>query len=101
MRIRPIRGNLLVAPPEKQELSKGGIFIPDAHDPNAKGLTKGRIVDMDQDCNIRKYGFKKGMMVFFNKFSYTEVKVPSKNAGEVDQLLLLVNEDKIEACVDE
>ncbi len=98
--IRPIRGNLLLEPPIQETISKGGIYIPQSSDANAKGMTKARIIAMAEDVDP-KHGFKIGMTVIFNKFVYTEVKLPPLEAGQTERLVLLVNQDKTEACIDE
>lgn len=100
-KIRPIQKNLLVEPPAKQTVSAGGIYIPETFDPNAKGLTRGVIVDMAEDVEKDKYGFAAGKTVLFNKFAYSEIKVPATEAGKEDRVLLLIKEDKIEAVLDE
>jgi co-chaperonin GroES (HSP10) len=99
-RIRPIRGNLLVEPPAKESVTKGGIYIPETSDANAKGLTKGKIIDMSDECNCRKYGFAIGKTVIFNKFAYTEIKVPATEVGQLDRVLFLINQDKVEAVIE-
>lgn len=101
MKICPINGNLLVEPPKKEEVSKGGIYLPeDSQGPNAKGLTRGTILDWDPKIDNRKYNFKKGMIILFNKFSHTEITIPSKTVGENDKVFLLIPHDKIEAYID-
>lgn len=101
MKIRPIRGNLLVEPMSKETVTKGGIYIPETSDHNAKGLTQGRIIDMAEDVDKRRWNFKRGMKILFNRFSYTEIKVPPKEAGATETLVILINQDKVEACIDE
>lgn len=100
MKIRPIRGNLLVEPPTPREKTQGGIIIPESIDPNLKGITSGRIIAMADDVSD-KYGFKIGMKVIFGKFTYTEVKIPPVDSGQPERMLLLINQEKVDGCVEE
>ena len=101
MYIRPVRGNLLIEPPAKETVSIGGIYIPETSDASTRGLTKGKIIAMAEDVDTRRLGFKTGMTVIFNKFAYTEIKISPEKAGEQERHLLLINQDKIEACLEE
>jgi chaperonin GroES len=100
MKIIPLNGRILVEPIKQDTVSAGGIYIPEVADPNAKGLTKGRIVAISEEIDIRKPGMSVGKTVLFNKFSYTEIKLEAK-AGETERKVLLIEAAKIEAYIDE
>lgn len=100
-KIVPINGKLLIEPIKKEALSKGGIYIPDSVDPNAKGMTRGRIIGIACDCDVRRWGFKIGQTVLFGKFTYEEVRLPPLEAGQEDRTLLFVEQTKISGVIED
>lgn len=93
-KIRPLHDKVLVRRLEEEEISKGGIIIPDsAKEKPAEGeiiaVGNGRVSD---DGKVTPLDVKVGDKVLFGKYSATEVTV----AGEE---LLIMGEDNILAVI--
>ena len=97
-KITPINKNVLIEPIQKETVSKGGIFIPQTADLNAKGLTRGKIIAVADDIDLSKK-LAVGRIVLFNKFSYSEVCLPPLESGQPDRTLLFVNQEKIDGVI--
>jgi len=89
-KLRPLHDRVLVRRIDSEEMTKGGIIIPD----NAKekplegeivAIGKGKILD---NGDIRAMSVKEGDRVLFSKYAETEVEVNSET-------LLLLREDDI------
>lgn len=94
-KIRPLHEKVLVRRLEEEEISKGGIVIPDsAKEKPAEGeiiaVGKGRISD---DGKVTPLDVKVGDKVLFSKYSGTEIKVDGEE-------LLIMGEDNILAVIE-
>jgi chaperonin GroES len=94
-KIRPLHEKVLVRRLEEEEISKGGIVIPDsAKEKPAEGeiiaIGKGRISD---DGKVTPLDVKVGDKVLFSKYSGTEIKVDGEE-------LLIMGEDNILAVIE-
>jgi len=94
-KIRPLHEKVLVRRLEEEEISKGGIVIPDsAKEKPAEGeiiaVGNGRISD---DGKVTPLDVKVGDKVLFSKYSGTEVKVDGEE-------LLIMGEDNILAVIE-
>ena len=94
-KIRPLHEKVLVRRLEEEEISKGGIIIPDsAKEKPAEGeiiaVGNGRISD---DGKVTPLDVKVGDKVLFGKYSATEVKVDGEE-------LLIMGEDNILAVIE-
>ena len=96
MSLKPLQNNLLVKPGENEEVTAGGIYIPDtAKEKPQKGTIvavgpgkmnpDGKIIPMDPALKV-------GAHVIFKKYSTTEVK-----DGADD--LYIIDEDGILAII--
>lgn len=82
--IRPILDNVLIARESAEEISAGGIIIPD----NAKETpTMGKVVAVGPGIDGEKPPVKKGQKVLFPKYSGTQIKVDGV------ELLILKSEE--------
>lgn len=97
--IRPVQKRILVEPVKQDVVSKGGIYIPEVAT-GAKAPTKGRVVAISGDVDVKALGIKVGSVVLFNKFAFTEIKMPGLKAGETEQLFLLIKDEHLEAVID-
>ncbi len=93
-KIRPLHEKVLVRRLEEEEISKGGIIIPDsAKEKPAEGeiiaVGNGRISD---DGKVTPLDVKVGDKVLFGKYSATDVKVDGED-------LLIMGEDNILAVI--
>ena len=93
-KIRPLHEKVLVKRLEEDEISKGGIIIPDsAKEKPSEGkviaVGNGRISD---DGKVTPLDVKVGDKVLFGKYSGTEVKIDGEE-------LLIMGEDNILAVV--
>ena len=93
-KIRPLHERVLIRRLEEEEISKGGIIIPDsAKEKPAEGeiiaVGNGRISD---DGKVTPLDVKVGDKVLFGKYSATDVKVDGED-------LLIMGEDNILAVI--
>ncbi|MSP26565.1 MAG: co-chaperone GroES [Myxococcales bacterium] len=77
MTIRPLHDRILVKRLEGEQMTKGGLFIPDtAKEKPIEGTVlavgNGKILE---DGTVRKLELKKGDRILFGKYSGTEVKL--------------------------
>ncbi|MEK6608706.1 MAG: co-chaperone GroES [Myxococcota bacterium] len=95
MKIRPLYDRILVKRLKEQEVTKGGIVIPDTAkekpvEAEVVAVGSGRVLD---DGKLRKLEVKAGDRVLFAKYSGSEVKL-----NDVDHLIL--REEDILAVVE-
>jgi len=95
MNIRPLHDRLVVRRKEEERTTAGGIVIPDsATEKPSTGeviaVGKGKITDSG---DIRALDVKVGDVVYFGKYSGTELKVDGEE-------LLIMREDDIIAVVE-
>ena len=92
--IRPLADRVLVKRLEEEQLTKGGIIVPDTAKEKPQ---QGKIVEvgpgrMTEDGKRIPPDVKKGNKVLFGKYSGTEVSVG-------DQEYLIIEEDQILAII--
>lgn len=90
MKIRPLHDRVLVKRVEEEQVSRGGIIIPDtAKEKPIKGRVlaagNGKILDSGE---IRALSVKEGDAVLYSKYAGTEVKLDGKD-------VLIMREDDI------
>jgi chaperonin GroES len=95
MKLKPLHDRVLVKRLEEEEMTKGGIIIPDSA---KEKPIKGEIMaagpgKVDDDGKAIKLTVKKGDTVLFNKYAGTEVKVDGKE-------FLIMREDDILAIIE-
>lgn len=95
MKLKPLHDRVLVKRLEEEEVTKGGIIIPDSA---KEKPIKGEIIaagpgKVDDDGKAIKLTVKKGDTVLFNKYAGTEIKVDGKE-------FLIMREDDILAIID-
>lgn len=95
MKIRPLHDRVLVKRASEENVSKGGIVIPDsAAEKPIRGkviaVGKGKLAD---DGSVRKLDVKAGDGILFGKYSGTEVKVDGEE-------YLVMREDDIIAVLE-
>ena len=94
MKIRPLHDRVIVEPLSADEMTAGGIIIPDTAQEKP---SEGKIVAVgtgraDKNGKVYKLDIKKGDRVLYGKWSGTEVKVDGKDLliiGESDVLGVL------------
>lgn len=96
MKLKPLGDRVLVKRLEQEEVTKGGIIIPDsAKEKPMKGevvaVGPGKIGD---DGKHMKMHVEKGNLVLFNKYAGTEIKVETED-------LLVMREDDILAIIED
>jgi len=77
MKIRPLQDRILVKRIDEEEMTKGGIIIPDtAKEKPSEGkviaVGKGKI---SEDGKVQPLDVKKGDRILFSKYAGTEVQV--------------------------
>ena len=95
MKIRPLHDRVLVRRLEEQEMTKGGIIIPDSA---KEKPIEGKVVaagngKVSEEGKLRPMDVKKGDRILFGKYSGTEVKLEGEEH-------LILREDEILAVVD-
>ncbi len=95
MKIKPLHDRVLVRRVEEEEVTKGGIIIPDTA---KEKPTKGEIVAVgggarDENGKIHPLDVKAGDIVLFGKWGGTEIKID-------DEELLILKESDIMAIVE-
>lgn len=94
--ITPLNKRILIEPESKEEVSKGGIIIPETA--NQKAPTKGRVIAIDDSSDLR-LKISSGDLVIFSKFAGTEVTIPAGAAGGKERHLQLIKDDEILAVI--
>jgi chaperonin GroES len=89
MKIRPLHDRVIVKRLESENVSAGGIVIPDSA---AEKPVQGKVVAVGkgkilEDGNVRPLDVKVGDKILFGKYSGTEVKVDG------DELVVMREED--------
>ncbi len=89
MKIRPLQDRILVKRIEEEEVSSGGIIIPDSakekpQEGKVIAVGKGKI---GEDGKVRPLDVKKGDKVLFSKYGGTEVNI------EGDEHLIIREDD--------
>jgi len=90
MKIRPLQDRILVKRIEEEEVSKGGIIIPDtAKEKPQEGkviaVGKGKV---GEDGKVQPLDVKKGDRVLFSKYAGTEVNIEGEEH-------LIIREDDV------
>ncbi len=96
MKLKPLHDRILVKRLEEEEMTKGGIIIPDSA---KEKPIKGEIVaagpgKTDEKGNKVAMGVKEGNKVIFNKYAGTEIKVE-------DVEYLIMREDDVLAVIED
>ncbi len=95
MGLRPLHDRLIVERLEEDDVTKGGIIIPDAaKEKQQRGkviaVGKGKV---QEDGSLRALDVKAGDVVLFGKYSGTEVKIDNEER-------LIIREDDVLAVVE-
>ena len=95
MKIRPLHDRVIVKRLESENVSAGGIVIPDSA---AEKPVQGKVVAVGkgkilEDGNVRPLDVKVGDKILFGKYSGTEVKVDGEE-------LLVMREEDVMAVVE-
>ncbi|MHC4886854.1 MAG: co-chaperone GroES [Planctomycetota bacterium] len=95
MAVVPLRDKILVKRLDAEEMTKGGIVLPEsAQEKPKEGLVeavgKGKILD---DGSRGEMTLKKGDLVLFSSYAGTEIKVDGKE-------LLIMGEDEVLAVIE-
>ena len=95
MKLKPLGDRVLVKRLEQEEVTKGGIIIPDSA---KEKPMKGEVVavgpgKLGEDGKHMKMHVEKGNLVLFNKYAGTEIKLDADD-------LLVMREDDILAVIE-
>ena len=96
IKLKPLGSRVVVEPLEQEDVTSGGIFLPETA---KEKPMKGTIVsvgpgDRDEDGKRLPMDVKAGDTVLFNKYAGTELKIDGKK-------LLVMKESELLAIVDE
>lgn len=95
--LKPLGSRVVVEPIEQEEVTAGGIVLPETAKEKPQ---KGKILsvgpgDRDEDGDYIKMDVKEGDTVLFAKYAGTEIKIDGKKLlilRESDLLAIVVNE---------
>jgi chaperonin GroES len=95
MKIRPLQDRIIVKRVEGDEVSKGGIIIPDSakekpQEGKVIAVGKGKIND---DGKVQALDVKKGDKILFSKYAGTEVNIEGEEH-------LIIREDDVLGVVE-
>jgi chaperonin GroES len=95
IKLKPLGSRVVVEPLEQEDVTTGGIFLPETA---KEKPMKGTIVsvgsgDRDEDGKRIPMDVKSGDIVLFNKYAGTEIKMDGKK-------LLIMKESELLAIVD-
>ena len=95
MKIRPLQDRIIVERIDEEEMSKGGIIIPDTakekpQEGKVMAVGKGKVLE---DGKIQKLDVKKGDRVLFSKYAGTEIALEGKER-------LILREDDVLGIVE-
>ena len=95
MSLRPLHDRIIVQRLEEDQVTKGGIIIPDsAKEKPQRGkiiaIGKGKVQD---DGTVRPIDVKNGDVVLFGKYAGTEIKIDNEDR-------LIIREDDILAVIE-
>jgi chaperonin GroES len=95
MKIRPLHDRLVVKRLDEQEMTKGGIIIPDSA---KEKPIEGQVIaagsgKLMENGNVRPLDVKEGNRILFGKYSGTEVKIEGEDH-------LILREDDVLAIVE-
>jgi chaperonin GroES len=96
--IVPLNKRILVEPESKEQISCGGIIIPETA--NQKSPTKGRVLAIAEDSDIN-LKIQAGDIVLFSKYAGTEVTLRANIPEQKDRLVLLIKDEDILAVIEE
>ena len=96
MKLKPLGSRILVEPIEAEEVTAGGIVLPETAKEKPQ---KGKVLsvgpgDRDEDRDRIKMDVVEGDVVLFAKYAVTEIKVDGKK-------LLILRESDLLAIVEE
>lgn len=94
--IVPLNKRVLVEPEAKEDVSKGGIIIPDTA--GQKAPTKGQVISVSEDSDI-KLKISAGDTVLFSKFAGVDITIPRAGINYKDKHFQLIKEDDILAVI--
>jgi len=94
--ITPLNKKVIVEPEAKERRTKGGIVIPD--NANQKAPTKGRVISIAEDADIR-LKLSPGDIVLFSKYAGTEIIIPGREVGEQDKTYYIMKDEDILAVI--
>jgi chaperonin GroES len=95
MSLRPLHDRIIVQRLEEDQVTKGGIIIPDsAKEKPQRGkiiaIGKGKV---QEDGTVRPIDVKNGDVVLFGKYAGTEIKIDNEDR-------LIIREDDILAVIE-
>lgn len=98
MKIKPRKNQILLKYIEREEITKGGIALPDdAERENIMGLVdRGKIITIGPDVDIKE--FKVGDLVIFKKAEPLHVKVSGSDTKDGTEENYLLVEDRFITC---
>ncbi len=97
MKIKPLSDNILIEPEEREEKTKGGIYLPQTAEGERPQI--GKVVAVGpgkrtEEGKVIEISVKVGDRVLFTKYGPTEIKIEGKK-------YLIAKEDDILAIIED
>jgi len=98
--LTPVNKRIIVEPgvQGKETTTAGGIVIPQKAKQNNQAPTKGTVISISKDSDL-KLCMSPGDLVLFPKFAGTEIIIPSKVSGGTERILQIMEDKNILAVV--
>lgn len=71
--LKPLGDRVIVKPLKEEEVTKGGIVLPDTAEKEKK--EQGEVIAIGGGEKVKKLGLKKGDQVLFGKYSGEDIKI--------------------------
>lgn len=84
VKLQPIGKRVLVKPQEKEEKTKGGLYIPDTAADDKKP-SQGTVIKLGVTKKEHKFSVKEGDVVYFKKYSPEEIEVDGEKFLIIDE----------------
>lgn len=92
VKLQPLGKRVLVKPQEREEKTKGGLYIPDTASDDKKP-SQGTVVKLGITKKEHKFSVSVGDTVYFKKYSPEEVEIDGEK-------MLIIDEEEILAIVE-
>ena len=95
--MRPLNKKVIIEPEAKENVTSGGIVIPETA--NQKAPTKGRVVAIADDSDL-KLKLSVGDLVLFPKYAGVEIGIPGVGTAKVVRVVQIMKDEDILAVIE-
>jgi len=95
--IVPLNKKIVVMPEEKENISPGGVIIPETA--NQKAPTKGTVIAVAEDSDLR-IKLSPGDIILFSKYAGADVVIPGARIGDKAKTILIIKDEDVLAVIE-